>query len=836
MSQKNNVLSTIKTYIEDSSSNHKINTNICNIDEFNSGKLKINKYQNRKTSLEQIQAIYFDQTILSLIKRKKMEKTDYFYYFYIFFIRENYRSYVIQLGHKNFSKFFKKFFNSCIKSNIFSNYDFAQYIDCCLLSLYQLITGFHNENDIKKLKEKQIINLKDLDSVDKKYMKLLVKYILAFCNILGYTKEYKNYPYIIFESFSKIKDNFFYENFMKQLNSIYLNKGLYVHGQKFIEDIFNSIISNDSKRSIYDFTDLTYFLVNTILHYQCNYFKNNNNKSNILHKNGSPFYFLNLFILNKIFNNMNIKKNLAQKLTFKFTDIFNNRINLFIDDDNKIKVAECLLIDTTNNKSLLKLLDTLKLIQNYFKLDENQSNNKVNKYFEYLFFDLTIDRYIIESFGLNDNIHPAASNYQMISVNDNNNSNEFSEKECCEKICDKFNNSKDYFINKYLNNQKNININEEEENEKIIAEKSIEELFILLDMLYYISIKFPEKPKEKIISDINIIIKCIIIKTFKEKKFNCSIFNFILNVEQKYLPLSSEFNIIKCNEILLKNSFVHFIKTYPIYIIFIINYFTKNNLQISELFSLLKSFMEGYNKKVFNSIDENMNEYNHTLQINYLNIIYFIINKILNIYYCGDKNNNDSNITKIKIIYLTYCINCQKKIKDPLLFSKYLCQCNYCGEKFLYINTNLDNYIYNNKNETKKFIDECIFDVITGITCNILYKFKVKYDNRNINSMFCYNLYYKIMSEHFQFLNEIKLIIGKNIPFVIDTNCDINNKEGSLEEYMNIFFERYLTNQNKYPFKAIYDTIDKDNYESFNSFRKTIKHECLLAEHRYIKK
>jgi hypothetical protein len=92
------------------------------------------------------------------------------------------------------------------------------------------------------------------------------------------------------------------------------------------------------------------------------------------------------------------------------------------------------------------------------------------------------------------------------------------------------------------------------------------------------------------------------------------------------------------------------------------------------------------------------------------------------------------------------------------------------------------------------------------------------------------------MSEHFQFLNEIKLIIGKNIPFVIDPNCDINNKEGSLEEYMNIFFERYLTNQNKYPFKAIYDTIDKDNYESFNSFRKTIKHECLLAEHRYIKK
>ena len=221
-----NCMSTIKTYIEDSSTNFNINKEIYNIDEFDAGKLKIYKYQNRKTSLDEIQAIYFDKTIYSLLGKKKMNKSDYFYLLYIFFIQETYRSYVIQLGHKNLSKFLKKFFNSCKKSNIFTNYDIAEYIDCYMLSLYQLITGMKNENDISKLKEKQIRNLKDLDSVDKKYMKLLVKYILAFCNILGYTKEYKNYPYIIFESFSKIKDNFFYEYFMKQLNSIYLNKGL----------------------------------------------------------------------------------------------------------------------------------------------------------------------------------------------------------------------------------------------------------------------------------------------------------------------------------------------------------------------------------------------------------------------------------------------------------------------------------------------------------------------------------------------------------------------------------------------------------------------------------
>ncbi len=84
----NNCMTTIKTYIEDSSTNFNINKEIYNIDEFDAGKLKIYKYQNRKTSLDEIQAIYFDKTIYSLLGKKKMNKSDYFYFLYIFFIQE----------------------------------------------------------------------------------------------------------------------------------------------------------------------------------------------------------------------------------------------------------------------------------------------------------------------------------------------------------------------------------------------------------------------------------------------------------------------------------------------------------------------------------------------------------------------------------------------------------------------------------------------------------------------------------------------------------------------------------------------------------------------------
>ena len=146
----------------------------------------------------------------------------------------------------------------------------------------------------------------------------------------------------------------------------------------------------------------------------------------------------------------------------------------------------------------------------------------------------------------------------------------------------------------------------------------MEELFILLDFLYLISINSDENNIIKnSISDIKKIIVCIIKKSFNENKFNCTIFDVIINIDKKYIPLSSEFCVITSNEILIKNSFVTFIKTYPLFLIFVINFYPKNNLPIAEFLKILKAFMIGYYTNVFNQIEENMNNYNHTLQLNY---------------------------------------------------------------------------------------------------------------------------------------------------------------------------------------------------------------------------
>ena len=91
------------------------------------------------------------------------------------------------------------------------------------------------------------------------------------------------------------------------------------------------------------------------------------------------------------------------------------------------------------------------------------------------------------------------------------------------------------------------------------------------------------------------------------------------------------------------------------------------------------------------------------------------------------------------------------------------------------------------------------------------------------------------MKEHFKFLNIIKIIIGKSIPFTIDINNNINNKEGSLEDYLNNFFDKYICDKSKYPFKNIYYEINNDNFASFNAYRKTIKHERELILYKYDK-
>ena len=838
-----NCMSTIKTYIEGSSSNFQANMKLFNIDKYFAGKFEIESYKNVVTSREKIRAIYFDKTIFSLIDRQKMFEKEYHYLFYILFFKEIFRTFIIQLSHKNFCKFFKKFYNSCMKSSLFKEQEFAAYIDFYLVLLFQTITGSPNESDISKLQEKPIINLENLDTVNKKYIKFLIKYILAFTNNLDSTKEYKDYQINIFDTFLVIQDTFFSHYFMKQLNKIFLKKGIYSFSDNFIQHILYLIIYKKNKKSVYDFTMSSSHFTNCLLHYDPKYYIDINNKKP-LYKNGSPFYFLNLPILINILREMTDDDFLIQNLLFKFIDPFNCKINLFIDDDDKLKIAENILIDTTNKKIIKNHLDIIELIKPYFNI--NNKNNNV--YFDCLFYDLCLEKfitfyfsnssdkkseYIIDtSLGLNLSLSQS-QDYDFDEFS--NISKERTKKDYIDLIINKFNNSDNYFINKYFNTIYDNNNIIKPNMDDFLLKKSIEELLILLDIIYSISIKsYEEQIIKESILDIRRIIKCIITKSFNEKKFNCVIFNFINSIDNKYIPLSSEFDIMTSNTALAIISFVDFIKTYPLFLIFVLNYFPKYNLDISRFFNILKSFMIGYinkdnnNNCVFNSIDENMKYYNHTLQINYLTIIYFIIENILNIY-----NDNENNIYNYIIKYLPYCLKCQKKQKNPFNLSNYLSKCIYCGEKFLFVNTNLYDYLKNNKNEIKNFIDECIFPVLTIITCNILCKFFEKYENRNKIPMFCYHLYYKIMCEHFMFLNKLKIKIGKNIPFTIDPNCEMNNKEGILEEVIKDFFEKYITEKTKYPFKIIFETIENNEFISFNSYRKTIKHESELAKFKY---
>jgi hypothetical protein len=639
---------------------------------------------------------------------------------------------------------------------------------------------------------------------------------------------------------------------MKQINKIFLNKSIYIYGNKIVQQIFLSIIYKQKGKSFFDFNMFGSYILNSILHYESIYYKNNNrikNNKNISNNSTSPVYFLNMNIIMNIMNENLKDYNLMKTMLVKFIYCFDKKINLFVDDGNQLRIAENLLIDTLNDKLIKTALDTFEIIQPYLKLVEN--NDKNDKFFDYLFYDICIDKYIIfqdcilcaQKNEINNNIEQESS-FSLSSQENNNsfNNNNITNprKDIMKKIIKKFNNSDNYFIKKYFNKKNNNNNPDNCDN--ILSSLNIEELFLLLDILYNISIKCPGEKIKNCISDIHKVIYYIILKSSEEKNFNSSIYNFIISVDQKYIPPQNEFDIFKSIEILMKKSMQEFIISYPLYLIFIMNYFPSKKLEIKQFLNILQAFLIGYKTNVFNSIDENVNtKYNYTLQINYLCIVYIIISEILKIFINMNKDNNNINndfVYNKKICrYLPYCIYCKKKIKKPLVLTDYLCQCTYCGKNMLYLNTNLYDYLndINNKKEIKEFVDNYVYDIITGITCNILSKFIQKYETRNIYSMFCYPLYYKIMKEHFKFLNIIKIIIGKNIPFVIDKNSNINNKEGSLEDYLNNFFDKYICDKSKYPFRNIFDTINSDNFTSFNSFRKTIKHERELVLYKYDK-
>ena len=86
-----NCMSTINTYIDYSSSNFKIDQKLYDLEECDIGKYIIEDFTKRRASLEEIQAIYFDKTIFSLLERQKLTNRDYLYLFYFFFLKDTYR-------------------------------------------------------------------------------------------------------------------------------------------------------------------------------------------------------------------------------------------------------------------------------------------------------------------------------------------------------------------------------------------------------------------------------------------------------------------------------------------------------------------------------------------------------------------------------------------------------------------------------------------------------------------------------------------------------------------------------------------------------------------------
>ena len=381
-------MTTIKAYI-DSSSNFKIDKELYNIEDWKIGKYLINKYKQRMISYEEIKAIIFDKIIFSLIGRQKFHNKDYLFLFYILFVRENYRVFVNDLCIKNYSKFLRKFFNSCMKSHLLDIYEIAGFIEFYFISLYQIITKSPNEYNIKVLLDKTKQKLVLFDKEDKQFIKLLVKYCLALCNAMECSQILKKHHKFVLDHMEDIEDYDFRNIFYKELNKLFLNRGIYSCGRKFVAVYFNHFLELIDAGDDSEFLKSTIVYIYNILHYQAKYLISEQNE-NYLYK-GSPFFFLNMPILINILKDMKVEKEKLHILIIKLIEPQQNFFNLFIDDNNKLRVAEFMLIDALNDKIILNNLSKIALIKPYFDNERISNNNLNNEYFEYLFYDLCID-------------------------------------------------------------------------------------------------------------------------------------------------------------------------------------------------------------------------------------------------------------------------------------------------------------------------------------------------------------------------------------------------------------------------------------------------------------
>lgn len=95
---------------------------------------------------------------------------------------------------------------------------------------------------------------KNFDDVRMKYMKFLVKYILALNNCLESTQEFSEIHLKIYKSFININDPLFSKYFKKQLNKIFLRKGIYSFSDNFIQNILISSFYRNNEKNMFEFS------------------------------------------------------------------------------------------------------------------------------------------------------------------------------------------------------------------------------------------------------------------------------------------------------------------------------------------------------------------------------------------------------------------------------------------------------------------------------------------------------------------------------------------------------------------------------------------------------
>ena len=336
-------------------------------------------------------------------------------------------------------RFFKEFFGACIKDkeNIFVKIDATLLIDYFIHNLFYAI----KDVEIEPINDGE--NNVDSQTNNKKYVKNLIKYILAFCNILNDSDYNNKYNTGIFKTFIKIEDKFFHEYFLKQLYKIAINKGVYKYGKVFARNIFYPIIHKNNEISLQQHKKNCSSFINSL-------FKN---IIDFLEIKNSPRLIIKIIVLNKIMDELCVDEELKKAMLFKFIKMFNHYINLFIDDGSQLEVAEFILTDSVNNHIIMNNLNKLELIK------KSEDNIFKKQYFKYLFFNLGGEIFlnskgdnILSQIDLQSSNRDSIDNFISSEITSNYIIKDENLKRT-KTITGVFFNSEDIFISKYFNDK-----------------------------------------------------------------------------------------------------------------------------------------------------------------------------------------------------------------------------------------------------------------------------------------------------------------------------------------------------------------------------------------------